>query len=83
MRQLQRNCKTDSPEDLSVTDLLKWKKNVLDKSIRPITWNSYIRQLKTIFKFGIEHKILSIDKNPLDGLFVKEGRHRKKVYSPE
>ncbi|BAS48762.1 integrase [Aggregatibacter actinomycetemcomitans NUM4039] len=83
MRQLQRNCKIDSPEDLSVTDLLKWRKNVLDKSIRPITWNSYIRKLKTIFKFGIEHKILSIDKNPLDGLFVKEGRHRKKVYSPE
>lgn len=83
MRQLQKNCKLDFPEDLSTTDLLRWRKNVLDKSIRPITWNSYIRQLKTIFKFGIEHKILSFDKNPLDGLFVKEGRHRKKVYSPE
>ncbi|AAP95781.1 tyrosine-type recombinase/integrase [[Haemophilus] ducreyi] len=83
IRQLKKNCKVEYPDDLTVTSLLEWRKNVVDKSISPVTWNSYIRQLKTIFKFGIEYEILSLEKNPFNKLSVKEGKHRKKIYSPE
>lgn len=46
-----------------------------------MTWNSYIRQLKTIFKFGIEKQLLPFTKNPFDGLFIREGKKKRKVYT--
>ena len=48
-----------------------------------MTWNSYVRQLKTIFKFGIEKQLLPFIKNPFDGLFIREGegKRKRKVYT--
>ena len=42
-----------SPDEISDSLILQWRKRVVGQSIIEVTWNSY-HKLKTIFKFGIE-----------------------------
>ncbi|OOF80855.1 integrase [Rodentibacter ratti] len=81
MRQLQNSCNLKYPDEVSELELLQWRKRVVGKSIIEVTWNSYVRQLKTIFKFGIEKQLLSFKSNPFDGLFIKEGKRKRKIYT--
>ncbi|HHE9466395.1 TPA: site-specific integrase, partial [Haemophilus influenzae 10810] len=81
MRQLQKNCSIQYPDEISDSLILQWRKRVVGQSIIEVTWNSYIRQLKTIFKFGIEKQLLPFTKNPFDGLFIREGKKKRKVYT--
>ena len=61
--------------------ILQWHRSVVGKSIIAVTWNSYVRQLKTIFKFSIDQQLLPFTKNPFDGLFIREGKRKRKVYT--
>ena len=79
---MQHNCNLKYPDEVSKLLILQWRKAVVGKSIIEVTWNSYVRQLKTIFKFGIENQFLPFTKNPIDGLFIREGKRKRKVYSP-
>ncbi len=81
VRQLQHNCNLKYPDEVSKLLILQWRKAVVGKSIIEVTWNSYVRQLKTIFKFGIEKQLLPFTKNPFDGLFIREGKKKRKVYT--
>lgn len=81
IRQLQHNCDVKFPDEVSELLILQWRQTVVGKSIIEVTWNSYIRQLKTIFKFGIDQQLLSFIKNPFDGLFIQEGKRKRKVYT--
>ena len=81
IRQLQKNCSIQYPDEISDSLILQWRKRVVGPSIIEVTWNSYIRQLKTIFKFGIEKQLLPFTKNPFDGLFIREGKKKRKVYT--
>lgn len=81
IRQLQKNCSIQYPDEISDSLILQWRKRVVGQSIIEVTWNSYIRQLKTIFKFGIEKQLLPFTKNPFDGLFIREGKKKRKVYT--
>ncbi|OOF48724.1 tyrosine-type recombinase/integrase [Rodentibacter trehalosifermentans] len=81
MRQLQNNCNLKYPDEVSELELLQWRKRVVGKTIIEVTWNSYIRQLKTIFKFGIERKVLPFTQNPFNALFIREGKRKRKTYT--
>ena len=81
IRQLQHNCDVEFPDEVSELLILQWRQTVVGKSIIEVTWNSYVRQLKTIFKFGIEKQLLPFIKNPFDGLFIREGKRKRKVYT--
>ena len=81
VRQLQKNCSLQYPDEISDSLILQWRKRVVGQSIIEVTWNSYIRQLKTIFKFGIKKQLLPFTKNPFDGLFIREGKKKRKVYT--
>ncbi|OOF36541.1 integrase [Rodentibacter mrazii] len=81
IRQLQNNCDFKYPDEVSELQLLQWRKRVVGKSIIEVTWNSYIRQLKTIFKFGIERQLLSFTQNPFNALFIREGKRKRKTYT--
>ncbi|PJG82595.1 tyrosine-type recombinase/integrase [Caviibacterium pharyngocola] len=59
--------------------ILNWRKKIVDTTIKPITWNSYNRHLKAIFSFAIKHNLISIEQNPFDGLFIKQGKNKKKT----
>lgn len=78
IRQLQKNCSIQYPDEISDSLILQWRKRVVGPSIIEVTWNSYIRQLKTIFKFGIEKQLLPFTKNPFDGLFIRKGKKKRK-----
>jgi len=78
---LQHNCNLKYPDEVSKLLILQGRKAVVGKSIIEVTWNSYVRQLKTIFKFGIEKQLLPFTKNPFDGLFIREGKKKRKVYT--
>ena len=77
----RKNCNLQYPDEISESLILQWRKRVVGQSIIEVTWNSYIRQLKTIFKFGIEKQLLPFTKNPFDGLFIREGKKKRKVYT--
>ena len=81
IRQLQHNCNVKFPDEVSELLILQWRQTVVGKSIIEVTWNSYVRQLKHIFKFGIEKQLLPFIKNPFDGLFIREGKRKRKVYT--
>ena len=80
IRVLKHNCAIHYPDEISQLQLLQWRKAVVNISIVPVTWNSYIRQLKNIFKLGIEHNLLPFEKNPFSNLFIREGKSKRKVF---
>lgn len=81
MRQLIRNCELKYPDEVTTDMLLHWRAKTVNNSILPVTWNSYIRHLKVIFRFGIDSEMLLFTKNPFDKLFLRTGKPKRKVYS--
>ncbi|HHF4335537.1 tyrosine-type recombinase/integrase [Haemophilus influenzae] len=59
--------------------LLKWRNNVINTKVKPVTWNSYIRHLKSIYKFGIEQHLLDYKENPCNKLFLRTGKAKRKI----
>ncbi len=69
------------PYELSSEILLRWRNGTVDLKINPVTWNSYLRQIKIIYQFGIEQGLLNYDKNPCNKLFLKVGKSKRKTLS--
>lgn len=69
------------PNEITRTHLLNWRNTVVGEGIKPITWNSYLRHLKCVYKFGIDNNLLSYQENPCNNLFLREGRAKRKVLS--
>ncbi|MCT9976771.1 site-specific integrase [Acinetobacter sp. I-MWF] len=59
-----------TPENLSVDDVLKWRKIILTQ-IRPVSWNTYARHLHALMNFGIKQKILTRADNPFSKVQIK------------
>ncbi|WP_077500550.1 tyrosine-type recombinase/integrase [Rodentibacter rarus] len=79
IRQVRKHCGVEYPSQITTEMLLKWRNNVIDTKVKPVTWNSYIRHLKSIYKFGIEQKLLNYEENPCNKLFLRVGRPKRKV----
>lgn len=76
---MRKHCGVEYPSQITTEMLLKWRNNVIDTKVKPVTWNSYIRHLKSIYKFGIEQKLLNYEENPCNKLFLRVGRPKRKV----
>ena len=76
-----KHCEVTYPDEITVDILLNWRNRAVNQSFKPITWNSYIRHLKVIYKFGIENELLPFIKNPFDKFFLKVGKPKRKTYS--
>ncbi|MDP8185358.1 tyrosine-type recombinase/integrase [Phocoenobacter skyensis] len=81
MRQLRKQCDIQYPNDVTDNDVIYWRRNVVDITIKPVTWNSYIRHLRAVFKFGIENNLLTQEKNPFDDKAIITGKGRRKTIS--
>lgn len=57
-----------------------WRNDALLK-IKPVTWNNYIRHLKSIYQFGISQQLIKKQDNPFSQMFIKEGKIPKKTLS--
>lgn len=69
------------PNEITRTHLLNWRNTVVGEGIKPITWNSYLRHLKCLYKFGIENDLLIYKENPCNNLFLRVGKAKRKVLS--
>lgn len=81
IRLLQRNCNVMYPNEISSLLLLDWRRTAVGSNIKPITWNSYLRHIKAIYKFGIEQNLLDYQDNPCNKLFLREGKAKRKILS--
>ncbi|MGR6646995.1 tyrosine-type recombinase/integrase, partial [Avibacterium paragallinarum] len=79
MRQLCRHSDVVYPNEITRTHLLNWRNTVVGEGIKPITWNSYLRHLKCIYKFGIEQSLLDYKENPCNKLFLRVGKAKRKT----
>ncbi|MFZ7242863.1 tyrosine-type recombinase/integrase [Avibacterium avium] len=79
MRQLCRRCDVIYPNEITRTHLLNWRNTVVGDGIKPITWNSYLRHLKCLYKFGIEQNLFNYNENPCDKLFLRVGKPKRKI----
>lgn len=68
------------PQDITPEHIIEWREDML-KRAKEISWNNYVRHLRSIYNFGIEHELLIFKKNPFKSFFIKEGREKKKTYT--
>lgn len=59
--------------------LLTWRRKELNRGLAYVSWNTYVRHLKAIFNYGIEHNLLHYPKNPFLELTVPEPKKKKKT----
>lgn len=67
--------------ELRFIDVIAWRKIAL-QTVKPVTWNNYVRHLKAIYAFGIAQDILP-DPNPFAGSFIREDKAPKKTFTQE
>ncbi|MDU8924339.1 tyrosine-type recombinase/integrase [Pasteurellaceae bacterium LIM206] len=71
-----------SPAALTAEDVIRWREEVL-KTAKPITWNSYLRHMRSFYNFAIDNELISLHKNPFLKLTLREGKEKRKVLSDE
>lgn len=62
--------------------LIEWRNQTVGTNIKSVTWNNYVRHLKSLYNFAITQGLLNIS-NPFNHLFIREAKRRKKTYSSE
>jgi site-specific recombinase XerD len=71
-------CGLTHPEQLTSNDVLNWRKYALQQ-MKEVSWNSYLRHLRALYNFGIDHGLLQCSKNPFKGAAVTEPKKPKKT----
>lgn len=79
---LRMNSQLSTPDALTVEEVIKWRTEVL-KTTKPITWNSYLRHMRSFYNFAIDNEFVSLSKNPFLKLSLREGKEKRKVLSNE
>ncbi|MGR3807740.1 tyrosine-type recombinase/integrase [Pasteurella testudinis] len=83
MRRVQHHCPGLLPHEITTEHLLNWRKIALNTTIKPITWNSYIRHLRALYSFSIKKGFIQLRENPCDDIFVEEGKTKRKIHSTD
>lgn len=68
------------PNDLTRKDIINWRSDVI-KNAKPITWNGYLRHMRSVYNFAIDAELISLEKNPFLKLTLKTGKEKKKTLS--
>ncbi len=69
-----------SPENLTVDDVLKWRKYILTQ-VKPVSWNTYARHLHALINFGIKQNLLKRTDNPFSYVQIKSDDRPIKLLS--
>lgn len=66
-------------EEISRKAVLEWRREILGISVKAVSWNTYIRHLHGLVKFGIERGIVGLVNNPFDDCKVRTPKRPKKT----
>lgn len=76
------------PETINRAMVLNWrytcvkKAGVEEGTLCEVSWNTYARHLKALFKFGIERELLPISENPFHKTELKTPKRKPKTLPP-
>jgi len=68
------------PDYITTDNILYWREEMLNK-IKPVSWNTYVRHLKSLINFGIKKNILKRKDNPFEGMNIKHDIKKIKCFS--
>lgn len=68
--------------EITIDMLIEWRNQVVGSKIKAVTWNNYVRHLKSLYNFAIKQELLNME-NPFAHLFIRDAKRRKKTYSTE
>ncbi|WP_419851775.1 tyrosine-type recombinase/integrase [Actinobacillus pleuropneumoniae] len=81
-RFMTMNPHVSKPDNLTVDDVIKWREKILETA-KPVTWNTYLRHMRSFYNFAIDNGLISLNKNPFLKLSLRQGREKRKVLSDE
>jgi site-specific recombinase XerD len=58
-------------EEIDRKRVLQWRKEVLRVSLKEISWNTYMRELRALYQFGIDRWLIGIQQNPFNECNVR------------
>ncbi|WP_397453242.1 tyrosine-type recombinase/integrase [Pseudomonas sp. NA-150] len=61
-------------EQVDRKTILQWRKDALGISLKPVSWNSYVRHLRGLLQFGIDRGLVGLVDNPFAGCHVRPTR---------
>lgn len=70
------------PQDITVDDILKWR-DIITLNAKPITWNGYVRHMRSLYNFGMETGLVNLPKNPFLKVSLKTGKEKRKLLSKD
>ncbi|WP_082765957.1 tyrosine-type recombinase/integrase [Azotobacter vinelandii] len=84
VRALKRYIKTEYPDEVTRAQVLAWrlacvKRNSDAEGLCEVSWNTYTRQLRTLYNFGMDRGLLSISENPFSKVNLKEPLRKRKT----
>jgi integrase len=70
-------------EEIDRKAINKWRDKVLRVTIKEVSWNTYIRHLRSLYQFGLDFGLIGLTRNPFDDCGVKCPKRPKKTVDPE
>ncbi|MCD5976803.1 Site-specific recombinase XerD [Pseudomonas savastanoi pv. glycinea] len=70
-------------EEIDRKTINKWRNQVLRVTIKEVSWNTYIRHLRSLYQFAIDFGLIGLTKNPFDNCSVKCPKRPKKTVDSE
>lgn len=58
-------------EEIDRPAIIEWRNTVLDVTIKAISWNTYIRQLRVLYQYGLRKGKVGGSENPFDDIQVR------------
>jgi integrase len=58
-------------EEVDRESILKWRNDVLEITVKPVSWNTYVRHLRVLFQFGMATGKVTLAANPFDNTQVR------------
>jgi len=80
---LSKGIKGAVPDQLGREQLLHWRQTCLEQGLSATSWNTYLRHLRAVFRFGVTQKQLRRKDNPLNGLFLPAPKRKKKTLNTD
>ncbi|HDL5969892.1 TPA: site-specific integrase, partial [Mannheimia haemolytica] len=74
MRIIKRRYPKLNANEITTDMLIEWRNQIVGDKIKAVTWNNYVRHLKSLYNFGLSQGVLNINQNPFNQLFIRESK---------
>lgn len=58
-------------DEIDRKTILTWRKSILGRQVKEVSWNTYVRHLRALFGYAIKNNLTSHLENPFDGCGVR------------